>query len=110
MGRPLTAFSECSDSTKRRKTRHVREHNLTEELAYATQMKLRQEGKSAAVKLCVQSTSSPEKAADILNKSSETKESVFTPVEALNVLVTANLSKNSYAFLRQAHRDGAKGT
>ena len=104
-GRPVTPFSQCSDSTKRRKTRHVREQNSSEELGYATQMKLREEGKHAAAKLCAQSISSPEKAAEMLSKCSETKESIFTPLEALNVLVTADLSKNSYSFLRQAHRE-----
>lgn len=67
-------------------------------------MKLREEGKHAAAKLCVQTTSSPEKAIEILNKCSEEKESIFSPLEALNVLVKADLSKNSYSFLRQAHR------
>lgn len=105
LGRPISPFAECSDSSKRRKTRHVREENSSEELVYATQMKLRQEGKSAAAKLCAQSTSSPEKAADILSKVSETKECAFSPVEALNVVVTADLSKSSYVFLRQAHRE-----
>lgn len=104
LGRPVTPFSECSDSSKRRKTRHVREQHSTEELVYATQMKLRQEGKSAAAKLCTQSTSSPEKAAQILSKVSQTKECAFSPLEALNVIVTADLSKSSYVFLRQAHR------
>lgn len=106
MGRPSTPFGECSDSSKRRKTKHLREGNSTEELAYATQMKLRQEGKCASAKLCQQCTS-PEKATEILNKVNEKKESVFSPLEALNILVNADLSKESYVFLRQIHREKA---
>lgn len=105
LGRPISPFSECSESSKRRKTRHAREQYSTEELAYATQMKLRQAGKPAAAKLCTMSTSSPEEASDILSKMSETKECPFSPIEALNVVVTANLSKSSYVFLRQVHKE-----
>lgn len=104
MGRPSTPFSESSESTKRRKTKHLREKHSTEELAYATQMKMRQEGMYASAKLCVQSTSS-DTAADILRKVSETKETMFSPLEALNVIVSADLSKDGYSFIRQAHRE-----
>lgn len=101
MGRPATPFSECKDSSKRRKTKHLREENSTEELAYATQMKLRQEGNSAAAKLCLQSTSSPDKAANILSKVSETKESVFSPLEALIVVVTGDLRKDFFCLFKK---------
>ncbi|XP_076052661.1 uncharacterized protein LOC143032080 [Oratosquilla oratoria] len=105
LGRPVSPFSESSESTKRRKTRHIRDNNSSEVLCYASQMKLRKEGKCAAANVCAQVTSSPEKAVDILDKSNQTKESVFSPVEALNVLVRTDMSKDNYLFLRQAHRD-----
>lgn len=36
LGKPISPFPECSDISKRRKTKHIREQNSTEELAYAT--------------------------------------------------------------------------
>lgn len=105
MGRPLTPFAECSESSIRRKTRDDRDQHSIEELAYATHLKLREEGHSAAAKFCARCTSSPEKAVDILINVSETKECAFSPVEALNNLVTADLSKSSYVFLRHTHRE-----
>ena len=94
----MTEFSEASDSTKRRRTRLLRENFTTDELTYATTMKLRHEGKGQAAKICVQATSSTSKAAEILEKSNEIKESAFTPAEALNIMVKTDMSKESYIF------------
>lgn len=103
-GRPAIPFGEASESTKRRKTRHLRSQFSTEELAYATNMRLRQEGKVDAAKLCTEATSSPTKAATILKKANQTNECIFSPAEALNIIVNTDMSKNSYVFLREAHR------
>ena len=56
-------------------------------------MILRQEGNIHAAKLCAKATSSP-KAAEILKDIDRTKESVFSPVEALNIIVRTNMVCN----------------
>ncbi|XP_076034196.1 uncharacterized protein LOC143020994 isoform X2 [Oratosquilla oratoria] len=103
-GRPVAEFGEASDSTKPRRTRLLREQFSTDELAYATKMKLCNEGKVHAAKLCDQATSSSSKVAEILKKANHNNESMFSPVEALNIIVKTNMSKDIYVFLREAHR------
>ena len=103
-GRPFSPFEETSQSTKRRRTRQLRSQYSTDELAHATKMKLRKEGKIDAAKLCDQVVSSPTKATEIIKKAEHPNESTFSPVEALNILVSTSMSKDSYIFLREAHR------
>lgn len=104
-GRPVTDFGEASDSTKRRRTKLLRDHFSTDELTYATNMKLRSEGKIQAAKLCNEATSSTSKAEEMFKKCNTNPESAFSPAEALNIIVRTDMSKDNYIFLREAHRE-----
>lgn len=57
-GRPQKSFSDLSERSKRRKTEELRSSN-TDELTYATQMKLRETGKVEASKIVKDLTKSP---------------------------------------------------
>ena len=106
LGRPCVSFSSASIRTKRRKTQHLRNHNSAEELGYATTLKLRETGRISAAKVCEQAIYEPTRAAtEMLESIEKPKEVVFTPTEALNVIVNTNLSKSSYQFLRQFHME-----
>lgn len=48
IGRPCSAFADMSDRNKRRRVQSLRQSTSTEELAYATQMNLRDAGKTDA--------------------------------------------------------------
>lgn len=50
-GRKQTEFEQCSERTKRFKTTHLRNSVSSQELAYAAQMRYRQEGETSASKL-----------------------------------------------------------
>lgn len=67
-------------------------------------MKLRKAGKIDAAKLCAQVVSSPTKATKVMEKVEHPNESMFSPAEALNIIVNTDMSKDSYVFLREAHR------
>lgn len=59
-GRPSKPFTELSVQSKR--TQSLRDSNKTEELAFATQMKLRETGKSQASKVLKEIIDSPARA------------------------------------------------
>lgn len=103
-GRPSTSFEESSERSKRRKTEHLREFG-TQELLYACQMKLREDGELAAASI-VKSLSSDFHVGDIQrNKSLKlaTSQSLITPYspdEALALYLDSQLSRDSYLMLR----------
>ncbi|KAJ4430054.1 hypothetical protein ANN_22262 [Periplaneta americana] len=61
-GRPQKSFSDSSERSKTRKTQGLRETVDTEELTFATQMKLRACGKPDASKVLKEITKSPKRA------------------------------------------------
>lgn len=104
-GRKSLEFPESSERSKRRKTVDVRASYSSDELAYATQMKFREEGQNdAAAVLKDVAFGSPSKAKtcrsslDSLNK----ENGQFTPDEALSLLIELDLSRNRYQLLRNA--------
>ncbi|CAG9783367.1 unnamed protein product [Diatraea saccharalis] len=60
-GRPQKVFADLSERSKRRKTEDLRSSDF-DELAYATQMKLRKTGEVEASKIVKTLTKSPQKA------------------------------------------------
>ena len=67
-------------------------------------MKLRKDGNVAAAKLYAHASTSSQRATEIMDKVKKADETTFTPLEALNIMVATDLSKESYVFLREAHR------
>ena len=62
-GRPTTAeFNDNCERGKRKKTEHLRATTSTEELSYATQMKLRSSGHKKAADIVAAVSSRPESA------------------------------------------------
>lgn len=104
-GKGALKFQESSERTKRRKTENVRASNPTDLLVYATQMKLREEGKNdAAVVLKDVASGSPTKG-KMYRKSLESMNQEmddFTPNEALSLLLELDLSSNRYQRLRNS--------
>lgn len=104
-GRPkLDEFDESSERSKRRNTEEVRASHSSSTLGYATQMKLRTEGKTdAAVVIKNIITGSPSKGTKY-RRSLETvdKSQVFTANESLSLFIELGLSRNNYMLLRHA--------
>lgn len=59
LGRPLKAFDDLCDSSKRRKIQTLRDGSEVNELVYATQMKLRETGNKEAAKVVKDITTTP---------------------------------------------------
>lgn len=104
-GRRSLEFLESSERSKRRKTADVRASYCSDELAYATQMKFRQEGKTdCAAVLKNVALGSPSKAKTCRSslESLHKERGEFTPDEALSLLIELELSRNRYQLLRNA--------
>lgn len=104
-GRPeINEFRKSSDRSKRRKTEDLRATCSSDELGYATQMKLRAEGKTdASVVVKNILTGSPSKGTKYRRSlESGDKSQVFTPQESLSLFVELGLSRNKYVDLRNA--------
>ena len=104
-GRPRKLFTDCSMSTKRRKTEEIRTSFSTDELSHATAMKLRFDGDEAAAKLVTECTdTTPTRSQKIFNKwKMESKNQThMTPEEAIALFISENLSKKSYKAIREA--------
>lgn len=100
-GRPSTSFAAASDRTKRRKTEKMRSEFGTEELAYATQMNLRADGKLDAAKVVYDVTAgSPSKALSYRSSLGQVGERTLMPDEALAIFVEGNFSKKQYETIR----------
>lgn len=67
LGRPSKVFQECSDRSKRRKTKHLREQVPAEQLTFAAHMSLRAAGESDASTVIKEITKSPTRAKKIRN-------------------------------------------
>lgn len=103
MGRPVSPFEVASECSKRRKTKMLRDNNSSEELKYATQMKLRKEGKNKMAKLFEVASTSTSKVNEVLQNMEKEVQTPFSPTEALNIIIRMDLSKDSYVFLREAN-------
>lgn len=107
-GRKQLPFSECTETVKRRKTADVRAGHSGDMLAFASSMKLREEGKkdeASLVQLATQTT--PSRASRILKtwkKSSEGTAIPYTPDEALALLLDLGLTKAQWNKLRSGAR------
>lgn len=102
-GRPRKNFDESSDVVKHRKTKEVRVSKTSSELVYATTMKLREEGDIATAELLKESTSTtPTRSKKLLAKwkSPLKEQNSLTPEEALSLIISLSLSKNTYLTLR----------
>lgn len=91
-GRPTKSFDDCSERSKRRKTKELRESAETEELTFATQMKLRASGKTDASKVVKDLNASPKRATKyrkaFVESLKETRKQL-SPLQALSMFVEA---------------------
>lgn len=104
-GRPETTFNECSDRSKRRKTQDLRKTFTHDELAFATQMNLRQVGQLEAAKLIKEVTqTSPTRALKYRRafkaKQQHIKEERISAEEALSMIMDAKLTRHQYNIVR----------
>lgn len=101
--RPTKSFKESSECSKRRKTQDLREHFDTEELTFATQMKLRATGNLDASKVIKDITESLNRATKyrkaFISRSVQER-SQLSPLQALSIFVEANLSRRQYEIIR----------
>ena len=94
-----------SDITKRRKTAKLRGAHSADELAYAAQMKLREEGRLIQAKLVKEiNFTSPNRPAKIKKKITELSPTPLTDHEALALIINTGMSKRSYMYLKNAHK------
>ncbi|XP_050301756.1 uncharacterized protein LOC126739959 [Anthonomus grandis grandis] len=103
VGRPKTKFYDSSERTKRRKTETLRRDNDLEELTFATQVKLANEGKRDASLVLNEITSTPKRATAYKKafSASKSKEKVqLTPQQALSMFIEVDLSKGQYEIIR----------
>ncbi|XP_041969108.1 uncharacterized protein LOC121725968 [Aricia agestis] len=107
-GRPQKSFSDLSERSKRRKTEELRGAG-TDELTYATQMKLRETGKVDASKIVKDLTKSPTRARKyavaIKKKTSETNEESREDkhLRALFMYTEAGLTQTQYEIVRDSN-------
>lgn len=101
-GRPPKNFDGLSERSKRRKTEQLRAAVDSQMLAYATQTKLRCEGKRDVSKIVKQVTSSQTEAGKYKKAYScfEKDRSQITVLQALSMFVEANLSQKQYEIIR----------
>lgn len=103
-GRPVTDFLNSSKRSKRRKVSELRKAGSTPQLALATEMNLRSEGKvteAGLVKEILHST--PTRASRMSRawkKSNQTGILRYTTTEALALMLDLDLSRQKYQILR----------
>ena len=105
---PMTSTSfdvNQSEITKRRKTVELREKYSSDQLTYAAQMKLRQEGKLTASKLIKEiNFTSPLRPERIQKKLDSPTSTPLGPHEALAMMINTNMSTRSYIYnLQKVH-------
>lgn len=98
-GRKTVAFSECSERSKRRKTKPLRENSTPQELTYAAQMSYRSCGNLSASKVLKTISNEPEQAKSFENKQ-DNLHLELNADEALALIVEANLSKHQYKLIK----------
>lgn len=103
--RARLSFDDISERQKRRRVQSLRKSNLTEELAYATQLNLRQEGKNyAAHVIKTTALGSPAKGSKYREsiKLLDVEEKNFTPDQALSIYIEISFCRNKYQQLPNA--------
>ena len=94
-----------SEVTKRRKTLELRKKYSCDELTYAAQMKLRQEGKLTASKLMKEiNFTSPMRPERIQRKLDSPTSTTVDPHEALAMMINLRMSKRSYFYMYNLQR------
>ena len=97
----LKRFADCTPETKRRRIESLLQYS-SEELAYATQLKLFSEGRRKAASIVKKLRECPDEVDAFRRLSLSTNEPVkMTPVEALTFLVQNRLSKFQYIQIRK---------
>lgn len=104
-GRKEIDFEECSEKTKVKKCKNLRQNVPLPVLNYATQISLRASGQTEAAKIVKEITAAPSRAAKFRKKVTCVKEKPLTAEEALMVLVEAKLSREQYNVIRKAAPD-----
>lgn len=108
-GRPEKSFEELSDRSKRRKTECLRSSNETQELLYAGQMLLREEGNVTGANVVKDILTSPEESAKynaVFRKSDTSSDGKqLTPTQALSVFIEASLTRQQYEIIQKAAKD-----
>lgn len=101
-GRKELSFEDCSEKTKSKKTRSIRESISLPVLTHATQMSLRASGNVEAAKLVKEiTTSTPTRAAKYRKSFKQAKPKQLSAEEALSVLIEAKLTRHSYNIIRR---------
>lgn len=99
-GRKSILFEESSNITKRKKTADIRNRFRSKELAYATQMKLREERLTDAAAIIREATqTTPSRATKIRDSWKQTENNpvyAYTDMEALALMVDSDLSVSQY--------------
>lgn len=105
-GRPKKRFEDSSHRTKLRKVEHLTSSVSQEHLVQATELSFRKSGKRNAAYLLKQTVSSPKRATKIKKKftASEKQYLLYSPDEALNLMVRMNLTKHEYQIMRDEAR------
>ena len=106
-GRPVVAFEESSERSKRRKTEYLRKNANLEELSYATQSSYFLSGKRNAAKIVKELTASPKRASryrQAFYRKPEKTVHTLTPFEALAMIVEADLSRKQYEVIRNTNK------
>ncbi|CAG9760196.1 unnamed protein product [Ceutorhynchus assimilis] len=101
-GRPHKTFDGLSERSKRRKTEEMRASVDSQMLTFATQVKLRCEGKRDVSKIVKEVTGSQTEAEKYKKAYScyEKEKSRITVLQALSMFVEANLSQKQYEIIR----------
>lgn len=103
-GRKKLPFDKCTRATKRRKTADIRNRYQPNELAFATQMKLREVKQKDAADLIQEATqTTPSRASKITHcwrKSDSKSMCSYTDMEALALMVDCDLSVSQYNKLQ----------
>lgn len=103
-GRPALSFHEGGERTKRRKTQELREKYSSSELAFATKMRFRSEGKADAAKLLHEAMETtptrPSRMREAWLQSGSNIIKPYSPDEALALFIDTRLTKSQYIKIR----------
>lgn len=101
-GRHDLQFDECTEKTKGKKCKDIRDNTPLSVLAHATQMSLRAAGKTDESKIVKEIISSPTRAKKYRKSLKQVSPQQLSAEEALSVLVEAKLTRHQYNVIRKA--------
>ena len=106
-GRPKKDFNDCSDRSKRLKTKELRGKFLVDELAFAAQMSQRSSRNCSAADVIKLATSNPSTATEmkdaVISRKIGTNQKLSS-LESLSMFVEADLTKHQYNIIRQTNK------